>query len=106
MKTKIVNYWLIFDALGKLPVWSIQHPTKCNKDSYLITPNFKPEVLKSKWYKEIQHLKEVFDKLAFYYITISGELTFEIDEKSKDKYVTDINVECITLIPDDGNPLE
>lgn len=96
------DYWLVFDAFGNLPVWSIQHPTKEVRDSYCLFPN-KPEILKTDWFKEIKRIKKAYDIMSACYMTISGILTFE--EWHKERIVTKLKVENIIFYPDENNPL-
>jgi hypothetical protein len=103
MKKKIKDYLLVFDAFGIIPIWSIQHPKKGNKDAYLISTDIGDE----SWRKEITKIKEATDKLHSCYITISGEITFIYGKKNREiRHITNIRkVTSINLIPDENNPL-
>jgi len=106
MNRTLKNYFLIFDSFGDMEMWSLQHPTNGAKDSYLITPNTNKEIKNTKWYKELQKLKDALDTLSLYYLMINCKISFIYDKKSKTRYVTEIkNVINIELIPDESNPL-
>lgn len=101
---EIKNYWLVFDAFGKLPVWSIQHFKKEADDSYLLYPNEK-QYIKTSWFKEIERLERALDKVSAYYVAISGKMNFKYSKILKDRIVTHLKIDRIVLFPDEGNPL-
>jgi len=104
MFKKFKNYWLVFDAFGIIPVWTIQHPKKEAKDGYWIMPN-RPDVMKLDWVKEVKRIKKALDKLSLCNITISGEMICGYDEDVKQKIITVLKIETITLYIDESSPL-
>jgi len=104
MRKKIKDYWLVFDAFGNMPLWSIQHPTKEVGDSYLLFPN-ESKTCKTEWFREIKRLQQALDKLYPYYVSITGKMTYIYSQKFKDRIVSDLKIDKIILIPDEGNPI-
>ena len=93
MKTRYLNYFILtFDAFGKIPLWSLQHPKKEAKDSFLI-PVWNKTIRKTKWFKLIQRLKRAEDLgLSF---SIHGKVTYRPDKKGNFRYIEGLRIDHI-----------
>jgi hypothetical protein len=101
-KIKIENYVFVADAFGPIPVWSIQHPDGVDKGAYVLEATDPDSVVqdkKSAYSRDLfRRINETFPAADIY---ITGWLEYEEDKESGTFRITFLEIEKMTLYPDE-----
>jgi len=87
---KIKGYRLVFDAMGELPIVSLQHPERENEDAIIMID------LKNERTAEVINELEEIDKLE-YGIYITGRIDTIYDAEKDMTFATDLRIEKVEI---------
>ena len=98
MKKRIKQYVFVADAFGEIPVWSLQHPKKEAKESYLLTAV--PDLKNIKGAKQRDFFRSLNEHFGWADIYVTGDITYKYVQERNANVVTDIKIEEILMFPD------
>ena len=102
-KRKIEDFILVVDAFGPMPMWSLQHPIKEAKDSFMIVQILDtPKKKWPQWFKRLWKVEQFCNKLSKDLMDVQAYITGVVTysnkyREEKCKHITNLKIEFIDI---------